>query len=136
MKKGMHKVENTGLNGVKPRSGYLTCEWLVGFAFMTLGSIIHVVVLPFCDLVVLSTITALGIVLSNFLSVTILKEKIVWRYDGPATLLIVFGSFLIVALSDYSETTFTPDDIKTLLWSTITLVSFSIAVIFTVCTII
>jgi len=66
---------------------------------MTAGSIIHVLVLPFCDLVVLSTITALGIVNSNFISVIYLKEKVVWKYDGPATFLIISGSILIVSLS-------------------------------------
>ena len=135
MKKGMHKVENTGLNGLKARSGYLTCEWLSGFGLMMLGSFIHVIVLPFCDLVILSTITAAAIIMNQVMAVMYLKEKIVWKFDGPALLLILLGSILICALSSYSENSYTPDDIRELLWSGVTLAFFLMTAIFTGATI-
>mmetsp|Transcript_43560 Transcript_43560/g.57673 ORF Transcript_43560/g.57673 Transcript_43560/m.57673 type:complete len:222 (+) Transcript_43560:33-698(+) len=135
MKKGMHKVENSGLNGGKKKLGFFTWQWLTGFAFLAIGSITNVSVLPFCDLVVLSTIGALAILMNYGLSVFFLNETIVWRYDIPAILLIIGGSLTIVFLSDYSETTYTPDLIRELLWSTTTLVCFIVAVVFTAVTI-
>ena len=136
MKKGMHKVENTGLNGTKKKIGFFTWQWMSGFALLLLGTIINTVVLPFCDLVVLSTIGALGILMNNALSVIFLREKMVWRYDLPAILLILSGTITIILMSDYSETTYTPDMIRELLWSETTLVCAIVAVTFTVATII
>mmetsp|Transcript_32130 Transcript_32130/g.42602 ORF Transcript_32130/g.42602 Transcript_32130/m.42602 type:complete len:137 (+) Transcript_32130:171-581(+) len=135
MKKGMHKVESTGLNGTKRQLGFFTCEWMTGFAMMALGSMVHIIVLPFCDLVVLSTETALAIIMNNFMSVIYLKEKLVWKYDGPAIFLIISGSILIVTVSDYSEKTYTPDDVRRLLSSTVTIMSLFIVAIFTIGTI-
>lgn len=136
MKKGMHKVENSGLNGEKRRSGFLTCEWMSGFGMMVIGQILHIVVLPFCDLVVLSTDTAQAILFSNLLSVLYLKEKFLWRFDGPAMFLIVIGSIIIVSLSNYNESVYTPDDIIALLTSTVSITSFASAIVVSAATII
>ena len=121
MKKGMMKVEKTGLNGTKKKSGFCTWEWLSGWGCLTIASLVHISCLPFCDLVVLSTNSAIAIVLNDILSVAYLGEKVVWAYDVTACSLIVAGSLAIVFLSSYSETTYTPDDIKALLWSSQTL---------------
>ena len=136
MKKGMHKVEYSGLNGGKKKIGFFTWQWISGFLFLFLGSVINISVLPFCDLVVLSTIGALAILMNNALSVVFLKEKMVWRYDLPAIVLIIGGSLTIVFLSDYSKTTYTPDLIKELLWSTTSLVCLIVAIVFIIATIV
>ena len=136
MKKGMIKVENTGLNGTKKKIGFFTCEWLTGFAFLTIGSIVHVAALPFCDLVVLSTNSSIGIVFNNILSVMYLGEKVVWVYDITAVSLIILGSLIIVFLSNYESTTYTPEEIHTLLFSTSSLVFASVTIVFSILTIV
>ena len=130
----MHKVENTGLNGDKKKLGFFTWQWMCGFVLLAIGSIINVSVLPFIDLVVVSTIASVGILINYGLALIFLGEKIVWRYDLPAIILILGGSLTIIWLSDYSETVYTPDLIRELLWSTTTLVSALIALLFTVLT--
>ena len=136
MKKGMIKVENSGLNGTKKKIPFFTCEWLSGFVVLTVASLIHVACLPFCDLVLLSTNTSIGIIINNILSVIYLKEQVVWKFDIIAISLICFGSLLIVLLSKYDEVKYTPDEVKDLIWSTTTYVFMILFVIFTVFTII
>ena len=134
MKKGMIDVEQSGLNGSKKKIPFFTLKWIGGFLLLGVGSLAHVIVLPFCDLVVLSTITSLGIVMNNILSVIFLDERIVWIYDSIAIGLILLGSLLIVFLSDYSETKYTPDDIRELVFSAATLIFNIIYLVFIVIT--
>lgn len=136
MKKAQIKVEKTGLNGTKKKSPYCTWEWNAGFWLLFLASVIHVVCLPLVDLVVLSTNSSIAIVMNNILSVLYLNEKVVWAYDVTAVSLIILGSLAVIFLTDYSDTTFTVDDIKALLWSPQSLTFTIILVVFTVLTII
>ena len=135
MKKGMIEVENSGLNGSKKKIPFFTCTWLIGFGCLIVASIVHVSALPFCDLVLLSTTTSVGILMNNILSVIYLDERLVWSYDIIAISLIIGGSLTIVLLSDYSETTFTPDDIRDLIFSEHTLVFVIVLLVFIVFTI-
>jgi len=136
MKKGMIKVEQTGLNGSKKKLGFFTWEWILGFFLLCVGSLIHIGALPFCDLVLLSTDTAIGIVGSEILSIFILKEKIVWRYDATAIILIIGGCLTIVFLSSYEPTVYTPDIILGLIRSSATLVFSVTGLIITLLTIV
>ena len=136
MKKGMIEVENSGLNGSKKKIPFFTCTWITGFIVLGVGSIIHVVALPFCDLVVLSTNSSIGILMNNILSVIFLNERVVWSYDIIAISLIISGCLTIVLLSNYDTTTYTPDDIKDLIFSVHTLVFMIILVIFITVTLI
>ena len=136
MKKGMIKVEQSGLNGSKKKIPFFTCEWIIGFLLLGIGSLVHVAVLPFCDLVVLSTLSSLGIIMNNILSVLFLGERIVWKHDAVAISLIVGGNLVIVFLSDYSETNYTPEDIHNDLYSAATIIYSSVGLVFTVLTII
>ena len=78
------------------------------------------IVLPFVDLVVIESGAAFAILFNSILAVFYLGEKVVWHYDLPAFFLIIGGCLMIIVLSDYSDTTYTPDTIKDLLfsWST------------------
>ena len=105
----------------------------MGFGLIVLGSIIHVLCLPFVDLVVLSTNSSIAILINNFLSVAYLDEKLVWAYDATAVTLIMAGSLAICVLSDYSETTYTADDIRALIWSPQTMTFIVIILVFIVC---
>ena len=136
MKKGMIQVENSGMNGSKKKIPFFTCYWIVGFLVLGIGSLIHVAALPFCDLVVLSTNSSIGILMNNVLSVIYLDERVVWSYDVIAISLIIGGSLTIILLSNYDTATYTPADIRALLWSTQTLVFTSVFFFFTLLTII
>lgn len=136
MKKGMIEVENSGLNGSKKKIPFFTCTWLTGFIVLLIASIIHVAALPFCDLVVLSTNSSIGILMNNILSVMFLNERVVWSYDIIAISLIISGCLTIVLLSNYDTTTYTPDDIKDLIFSVHTTVFMIILFIFITVTLI
>ena len=73
--------------------------------------------------------------MNNILSVIFLGETIVWKHDAVAIGLIIAGNLTIVFLSDYSETTYTPEDIHRDLFSATTLVYTSIGLIFAAATI-
>ena len=117
MKKGHIEVENSGLNGKKRKSPYKTKKWIMGLVCLIVGNGGHIVALPFLDLVVLSTGTALAIVINTILSIMYLNERFVMKYDLTAFSLIISGSIMICLLSDYSETTYTPEMINDLIWS-------------------
>ena len=91
--------------------------WIIGLLCLIVGNVLHIVVLPFIDLVVLSTGTAIAIVVNTVLSIIYLDERFIIKYDLTAFSLIILGSILICVLSDYSETTYTPEMINDLLWS-------------------
>ena len=59
-----------------------------------------VLVLPYCDLVLLSTTVGMSIIMSNLLAMYFLKEKIIWKYDIPAFFLVVAGCTSIVLVSE------------------------------------
>ena len=82
-------MENTGLNGTKRKIPFFTCRWLVGFALLVVGSILHVAALPFASLVVLSTGTATSIIFNNLLAVFYLGEIFNWKVDSIAYTLII-----------------------------------------------
>ena len=90
--------------------------------------------MPFCNIVLLSTSTATGIIMSTFLSIMYLGEKPVWKYDITSTTLIVTGCLVIVFLSSYEDITFTADDIAKLLTRPVTICFLSFFVFSAACT--
>ena len=75
-------------------------KYLLGLALLVISAVIHVVVLPFCPLVLLSTITAAGILISTALAIRYLGEKFICKYDLPSFTLIIIGCTAIVILSN------------------------------------
>ena len=94
---------------------------MLACGLLFIGSAGHVVVMPFCDIVLLSTSTATGIIMSSVLAIKYLGEKPVWKYDITSITLIVSGCLAIVCLSNYDDITFTADDIKRLLRRPVTI---------------
>ena len=115
MKRALIAVEKSGMNGTKQKSVFRERNYIIGFILLFIGSFWHVLVLPFCDVVLLSTNTATGIVMSTFLSIKYLDEKPVYKYDIPSVVLIVTGCIIIVLLSSYDDKTFTSQEIIDLL---------------------
>ena len=91
------------------KTAFLTCKWLMAVLCLIAGGIIHIVVLPFCPLVLLATNSATAIVMSAILSVWFLDEKIVWGYDILAFTLISGGTTAMVMLSKDTEVELTTE---------------------------
>ena len=90
---------------------------MLGFVFLAVSGAIHAGTLPFVDLVLISTLTAAGIIMSSLLAIKFLDEKFICKYDLPAFCLMIAGCTTIVALSHQGETTYTPERINQLLRS-------------------
>ncbi len=56
-------------------------------------------VLPFADLVLISSNGITAITFNTFLSIKFLGEKFIWRYDVPAFAFMGFGAITIVLLA-------------------------------------
>ena len=90
--------------------------WLLGFLFLNVASLIHLFVLPFADLVLLSTHCAWCVVFCQVLAITVLKEKFIFCYDFPALLSIIIGSLIIVCVTPFEEVSYTKDEIVHLMF--------------------
>ena len=90
-------------------TAYCSWKWIVGMVSLSLGGIIHLVVLPFLPLVLASSNSATAIVMSAILSVQCLQERIVWSYDLSAFLLISAGTTAMVLLSRETEAKLTAE---------------------------
>ena len=128
-------MENTGLNGTKRKIPFFTCRWLVGFALLVVGSILHVAALPFASLVVLSTSTATSIIFNNLLAVFYLGEIFNWRVDSIAYTLIIGGCLAIILVTPEDDTDYDPAKIKSLILSTDSAILVSIHIVLAVGTI-
>ena len=80
-------------------SALFSCKWISGLVFLLVGSFVHVALLPFCPLVLLATNSATAIVMSALMAVYFLDERIVWKYDVTAFLLIATGTTAICVCS-------------------------------------
>ena len=128
-------MENTGLNGTKRKIPFFTCRWLVGFALLVVGSILHVAALPFASLVVLSTSTATSIIFNNLLAVFYLGEIFNWKVDSVAYTLIIGGCLAIILVTPEDDSDYDPAKIKSLILSTDSAILVSIHLILAVGTI-
>ena len=99
--------------------------------FVILGSILNLVALPYCGLILFSTTVGIGIIFNNVAAILWLDEKIIWKYDLPAFVLIVASSTAIVLLSAEEELDYTPEEMARQLKSTkaIVLYAASIAIL-------
>jgi membrane protein YdbS with pleckstrin-like domain len=91
MKKSQIQTENQQKN-----CSFFEIKWLAGYLLLVVSSAIMVLILPFCDLVLMSSSSAAAIIFGVILSVFWLNEPLVWRYDMTAILVIILGSVLTV----------------------------------------
>ena len=122
MKKALLHAEDNIAKSVeigvkKVRSPYCTWRYIIGLLLLVISALIHAATLPFVDLVLISTLTAVGIIISTLLAIRYLKEKFICKYDLPSFILIILGCTTIVALSNQEETEYSPERIKGLLTS-------------------
>ena len=77
--------------------GFFSLRWLgLGLVFVILAGIGHVVVLPFGDMILFTSTCSVAILFSSILSIWLLKEQFIWKYDLTATILICTGCALTV----------------------------------------
>ena len=101
---------------------------MIGLALMVASTVVHAskflsscltnlmtVVLPYADLVLFTISSSLAVVFGVFLAIVMLNEKFVCRYDLTAMILILIGSGLIVLQSNFSEYSYTAEQVKQLL---------------------
>lgn len=88
--------------------------------------------LQYIDLTLISANAATDILATIVLSVWLLKEKFIWRYDLPALFFFVVGGVLIVISANTTETDYTPDDVKDILKAPKTIIFLILCVVFNV----
>ena len=101
---------------------------------MLVTNIGHLVVLPFCDLVLLMTTTAVAVAVSDLLSIYILKEQAVWKYDIPAIIFLTVGCLTIVFVSNYDEIEYSAHKVVTLLTKPMSIVIYCLYIIWSAST--
>jgi len=67
---------------------------------MTIGVSVHLIVLPYADLALLSANCSLAILINLVLSICLFNEKFIPKYDLTATIFIICGAFFIVLLAN------------------------------------
>ena len=118
MKLAHHKLEGKQKEGISNTKVYCSATWIIGLICVIAGSALHVITLPFCGLVLLSTTVGLSVVFSNILAMRFLGEKLVWKYDLAAFLLVVGGCTAIVFISVNDDQKLTSKLVVELLFST------------------
>ena len=77
--------------------------------------ICHALVLPHIDLTLISCNAATAIIVNMLLSIFILGEKFIPKYDLTAMLLITIGSVTIVIHANTEQVEFTAEEIRDML---------------------
>ena len=75
---------------------YCSCKFLLGITLMLIAAILMFAMLPFIDLTLNAAFLPIGIITSLILSIVILKERFIAKYDLTALLFISIGSILMV----------------------------------------
>ena len=98
-------------------SAYCSWFWFGGFLLSASSVTIHLSVLPYADLTLLSTNSIVGILFAQILSVMFLGEKWIAKYDLGALFFIISGCATIVLISDKEEIKFDAESIKEMLFN-------------------
>jgi len=92
MKKAHQEAERNG-----KQHGMWSVRWLtLGLFCVLLGNLGHLVFLPFADMTLFIVSSSVAILMAGVLSICILDEKFIWKYDVSAAVLITVGSALTV----------------------------------------
>ena len=100
-------------------NGFFSKRWiLVGFVCVVVSNLGHVVVLPFADMTLFTTTCSIAILISAFLSIKLLGEPYICKYDVTASILICTGSALtILQMNTTVQTDYDRDMVADLLLS-------------------
>ena len=121
------------LDNISAGKTYCSWKWVLGLAFVTLNVCCHSVIVPFCDLTLLSCNAASAIIVNLLLSTRFLGETFVCRYDLTAMLLIATGSITIVINAHTEQVDFSAEEIRHLLLEPRTIIYLTICIILFAC---
>ena len=96
---------------------YYNVKWCFGTFLIFAGCLAQAIVLPWVDLVLISTNSVSAIAYNTFLSIKCLGEKFISKYDVPAFLFMGTGGVTILMLSSTTEKVFTREMIIGILTS-------------------
>ena len=96
-------MNNTGSMGKNKTPVYYNGKWCFGTFLWSTGTVICICVLPYADLVLISTNSISAIVFNTFLSIKCLGEKFITKYDLPAFIFMGIGAVTIVTLASTTE---------------------------------
>ena len=124
-KQGHLQVEQLNKKGINAKV-VCNCRWLAGFFLIFLTSLGHIFILPYADLVLLTTNSAAAVVITQIMSILILKEKLMPKYDIPAIILIISGGLTIIFLSNYEEVYYSSEQVEELMLAPASLVIYGL----------
>jgi drug/metabolite transporter (DMT)-like permease len=75
---------------------FCTKRWFIGFLCICIGSFGHVFMLPFADMTLFTTTCSAAILITVILSMIMLGEKLIPKYDFPAAIFISVGSVITI----------------------------------------
>jgi len=107
-------------------NSFFQCKWLTAYGLLWISSIITVLIIPYIDLVLISTQGAVAVIFSVILSVFWLKETFILRYDLPALTVIILGSVLMVLLANEKTEPYSLDQLHALTYSPAAIIYLSI----------
>ena len=99
------------------RPFYCHPMWLAGGGIIVLGGVIQFLVLPYADLVLISTNMISGIIFNTLISIKFLNEQFLCKYDFPALGMMSIGALIIVLIAKPNERMYTKDEMVELLTS-------------------
>lgn len=94
------------------KSGFCTCRWALGFTLSLVAGILHVVVTPFVDIVVLSFNSATAIVIQVFMAIFLLNEVFICKFDLTALFLIILGSACLILTANFNDQEYSTEVLK------------------------
>lgn len=111
---------------------YFSSQWFSGTACIFIGTVVHIFCLPWLDLTLVACNATLGIVFALILSVTVVKERFIWRYDFFALLCIITGCVTIVLNANKIEVVYSESEILDLIFSlkSISFVTIALSLVF------
>ena len=114
-----YALQKRGHMDAEQNKKHVICSayWWLGMFCLGLTYVLHIGALPFADMVLLASNTAISVVFTQFWAICYLKEQAIWRYDAPACILILIGSFIIVLQANYSEMDYSKDRIMELMFA-------------------
>ena len=78
------------------KKAYCSFKFIFGVILVWVSAMIHLSVLPYLDITLTSANSTLGIIIAMVLSLIILKERFIVKYDLPGLLFIIAGCTTIV----------------------------------------
>lgn len=132
-KLGHREVEKKGGNAGN-RAHCWNLTWWMGMMLMMCGTVLHLILLPYADMTLLSANSSIAILANLFLSMWLFNEKFIMRYDLPALILIIGGTLCIILLANKQQEKYEGQALIDLIGETKAIIFFIIVGLFIIIT--